>query len=723
MNISSIKRCTIVKFYVIAFLLPIGAQILAYAMGGFFPFGDKTLLIWDMDNQYISYFSWLNRVIKGESIDTLLYSFSVSYGGATIGLLGYYLLSPFNLLLLFFSGANLPLGVQVVIMCKIGSCGISMYYFLSKRFGNNNYMTALFSMMYALMGYNVTQQINVMWLDSVIILPVLLLWVSEQIMGKKRSMLPILITIAVVTNFYTAYMIIAFSILYFFVECILQRKEVKYSLKKFFLFLMEILLGLGMSSGILLPVLGEIMNVGRGGSGGILETLSLLFTINKKIFMLPMKELLGAYDRNDLIDGLPNIFISIYGFVLFIFYLLDKRHSKREKAGYGILIGTLLLSFISVGLNQIWHGFTYTSGCNYRYSFCLSFVMIVLAYLQCQIMLEQKTICRLNKFSWLLLSFLGLWFMYVTFEQYTGERLTFSSMKKWEVTGCAFLVVLMLIIMFTRSKHKKIVLLLLTGYMLIESSINIVWSLSGFECRGMKDYCEFYTSLSSTVNDIKDHDHESFFRIEHELRGLLNDAMLIGYPSITHYSSVLQDEVAQYAIEHNSLVEGIGRQATAFRANQINAEQAGEIAIKYLLTYELPDDTCNWEILKSTPFYVLENEKFKGLCYLEKQENNVQINMINSGNIHVNVRNEKNDVLVTSIPYRKGWSLMVDGVKREPILKNKLMITVPLTAGAHEISLQYHQPYLALGTLISLASLLIYLCGCHRLHRRNNIAV
>ncbi len=77
--------------------------------------------------------------------------------------------------------------------------------------------------------------------------------------------------------------------------------------------------------------------------------------------------------------------------------------------------------------------------------------------------------------------------------------------------------------------------------------------------------------------------------MEHELRDPLNDAMLIGYPSVTHYSSVIRNEVAEYAIEHHMLAEGYGRQATLYRACNLDAEEAGRYAIKYLLTYELPE--------------------------------------------------------------------------------------------------------------------------------------
>lgn len=717
-------RKVVWQWYILTFLLVAAVQIISYIMGGYYPFGDKTLLIWDMDGQYVSYFSWMNHVLKGQSIDTLLYSFSVSYGGATIGLLGYYLLSPFNILLLPFSGENLPIGIQLVILCKIACCGVSMYYFLSHRFSKNGYDVVLFSLMYAMMGYNVTQEPNVMWLDGVIILPVLLLWVFDFVKGKHRRVLPLLIAVAIITDFYIAYMVMIFAVLYFFAEWFLLYGTGKWKkcLQKFFLLVLEMLIGVGLSCAILFPVLGEIFNVGRGGSGGIAESLSLILTFDPKFFMLPMKELLGAYDTTDLVNGLPNIYISLFGFLLFLLYLLDCRHDKREKLSYGLLLAVLLLSFMSVGLNQIWHGFTYTSGCPYRYSFCISFLMIVLGYLQYQTVEEKGSFCEISHgiCGWGLLGLLVLWGGYAVYRQYTAGGVSFSTIHKWEATVAALCAVLFLLFWIKRRKNGRLFYASITLFLLAELSVNMTWSLSDFTPRSLKEYRTFYSAVSDEIQELAEKNHGSFYRVEHKLRDSLNDAMLIGYPSITHYSSVLQDEVAEYAVEHDSLVDGIGRQATEYQAARMGAEKAGEVAIKYLMTYELPENMDNWKIIKEHPFYVLENKKFKELCYFQNGEGLVKINVINSGKIHVDAETNMDTMMITSVPYREGWSIMVDGEECEPKLKDSLMTVVPLSKGRHSIEMQYHQPKLRLGCGGSIVSLAFYILYLSLLKRRQN---
>lgn len=64
---------------------------------------------------------------------SFFYSFSKAIGGEMIGEWAYYLLSPFNLLFIFFPGKSIAAGVLVVTLLKYGFCGLSFAYLLSKE--------------------------------------------------------------------------------------------------------------------------------------------------------------------------------------------------------------------------------------------------------------------------------------------------------------------------------------------------------------------------------------------------------------------------------------------------------------------------------------------------------------------------------------------------------------------------------------------------------------
>lgn len=94
--------------------------------------------------------------------------------------------------------------------------------------------------------------------------------------------------------------------------------------------------------------------------------------------------------------------------------------------------------------------------------------------------------------------------------------------------------------------------------------------------------------------------------------------------------------------------------------------------------------------------------------------------MINSGKIHVDAETNMDTMMITSVPYREGWSIMVDGEECEPELKDSLMTVVPLSKGRHSIEMQYHQPKLRLGCGGSIVSLAFYILYLSLLKRRQN---
>ena len=86
-------------------------------MFGIYPFGDKTIIVIDSNTQYVSFISYLKSVFLGNN--DFKYLFSNSLGGNFIPLLGYYLMSPFNLLSVLFSLENIKLFMTISIIIKI----------------------------------------------------------------------------------------------------------------------------------------------------------------------------------------------------------------------------------------------------------------------------------------------------------------------------------------------------------------------------------------------------------------------------------------------------------------------------------------------------------------------------------------------------------------------------------------------------------------------------
>ena len=87
-----------------------------------YPFGSKSNMIWDLNIQYVDYFAYFKQVLLGNA--HIGYSFLKSLGGNAVGIFGYYLVSPLNLLVVFFKTEDLQMFVFVITLININSSNI-----------------------------------------------------------------------------------------------------------------------------------------------------------------------------------------------------------------------------------------------------------------------------------------------------------------------------------------------------------------------------------------------------------------------------------------------------------------------------------------------------------------------------------------------------------------------------------------------------------------------
>ena len=73
--------------YAAAFLLPAAVMLAVYALIGVAPFGEKSLLVTDMDGQYVSFFSYLKDMARNGN--DFFYTFSKNLGGDMAGFAAY----------------------------------------------------------------------------------------------------------------------------------------------------------------------------------------------------------------------------------------------------------------------------------------------------------------------------------------------------------------------------------------------------------------------------------------------------------------------------------------------------------------------------------------------------------------------------------------------------------------------------------------------------------
>lgn len=96
--------------------------------------------------------------------------------------------------------------------------------------------------------------------------------------------------------------------------------------------------------------------------------------------------------------------------------------------------------------------------------------------------------------------------------------------------------------------------------------------------------------------------------------------------------------------------------------------------------------------------------------YIEKlRETTLNIDKFSENHILGDIDMKNKGFLFLSIPYDRGWTLKVDGIKKDMIVANGGFSGTFLEEGKHEIELSYSTPYLRLGAFISLCSVTILL--------------
>lgn len=376
-NIDRLKKKR-VFFYLGSFLLPLFIVGCVYFILELAPFGNKNLLVSDLGTQYMHFLSMFKRMIQEGTLS--FYSFSNVIGGTVLPLAAYYLLSPFNFIALAFPYEELPIAILLIIGLKIAFMGLTMAYYLEKTYRKSTYMTWLFSTSYSLCGFVVVYCLNFMWLDALILLPLLVLGIQRLWDEGKYLLYSLALFAAIVTNYYLGYMLCIFAVFYSFYW---RFKEDNSGFKKncvaFFkdgklFWLSSILTGVA-TSFILIPAVE-----------GMLQTKKTNFDSST---FLPYPKFgtaffsqfgLGAINFELRLDHLPTIFSGILMTMLFISYFLEKRIPKREKKATAYLLGFIFLSFWLDVINTIWHMFQSPAGFPYRNAFIFSFLVIKFAY-------------------------------------------------------------------------------------------------------------------------------------------------------------------------------------------------------------------------------------------------------------------------------------------------------------------------------------------------------
>ena len=367
------------KYLLICFAVPALIMLCMYLCFQVYPIGESSVLVLDLNGQYVYFFEGLRDIIYGEG--SLLYSFSRALGGEFVGVFAYYLSSPFSLLVALFPKDMITEALLIMFLLKVGSCGLTFGIYIEATRKRNRVATVIFATMYALCGYAVVMQHNTMWIDNLILLPIIMLGIESIIKYGKYRMFIISLAMAIFSNFYIGYMTCIFVFIYFFYyyfsgtkEEINPRGEKLHFLKSSGRMTLYCIITLAICSCLLICTY-------YGLKFGKTTFSTPNYAPEQKFDWLDMvtKLFIGSYDTVRP-EGLPFLYSGTLTLMLLPLYFYAPHIKVREKVASGLLMIVFFGSFNVSVIDLFWHGMQRPNWLNYRYSFILCFFMILFAY-------------------------------------------------------------------------------------------------------------------------------------------------------------------------------------------------------------------------------------------------------------------------------------------------------------------------------------------------------
>lgn len=433
------RKSTLVRtlfIWCVGFFAPIALLCLTSKLCNVYPFGTISFLTEDLLFQYVDFFAWFQRVLAGDG--SIFYSASQALGTNTWGLYSYYLASPFNLLIVFFDQEHLTDFAFLITALKLGCIQVATMFFLRKRFDLPLGLSLVLALCFTCSSWVASQLRNPLWLDALILLPLLAYTAHCFITEGRWKVFTALLVAAIITCWYTAYILILFLALYLFFEFYLAycKEPLRFNKRclgrRVIKFICILVLALLLSAWTFIPTILSMMGDTSSTVIGV-EQPSLISTITSHLPLVLALGILGIaflacfvalirtkrlqattklvigfaavvlivacivifrarlhpallyIDLSSIISGLvlgtwslttPQLFGSSLLVILVVACLFYKAIDLRIRIAALLFLGVLVISTFVSPLYYVWCGMRWPNGFYCRMSFLAIFVML-----------------------------------------------------------------------------------------------------------------------------------------------------------------------------------------------------------------------------------------------------------------------------------------------------------------------------------------------------------
>lgn len=343
--------------FIVPSMITLAILSIIFCFQELYPFGGNSIVQVDADFQFIPVLYRIYDFLHGSG--NIIYDDIGNGNNIYISMIIQgSIFSPVSLLLYFTSRANIINFYNIIVIVKLCLISLTTYIYINKAFKVNEYYKIVFSVLYTFSGWVILNYFNIMWLDSVILFPLIMMFLDELLSKGKYLGYIITLSLSLIISYYISYFILLFILFYSFVYIFLKLDKDRVK-KTIFRLGISTVISILISSFSLLPALYQTVISSRLGSSytrGLFDNF-----VNKSLFLM-----------------FSTMFLVMFGKLMF-------KYKKDRKNIYFYLI---LLILFGVGLfiepiNLGIHLGSYWSF-PYRYSFVTLFILMCgsLYYLQ-----------------------------------------------------------------------------------------------------------------------------------------------------------------------------------------------------------------------------------------------------------------------------------------------------------------------------------------------------
>lgn len=349
-----------------AAFLAVGAIYMIYfALRGFYPFGDRSIAWCDMEQQYVPLMMEVRSIVlEGGSV-------LLGKGGGGMNFWGVFLFfvsSPFVLLSLLVSEENVIYFVNILTVLKLAFCGASAELYFQRIFPKMpRSFGILMSIMYSLSGCVMMYYQNNMWLEMMLLFPLLLLSMFRLCEKGKWGAYALCLSAAMYLNFYISFMIVIFILIsggLMLLFCCSGRQRADIAVK---LIIGDICAAL-MTAIVWIPAFRQFTASGRGSSSADLFFGGTFFYC--------------GFDKAALLSCTAIVFAAAAEIIL------ERKKLKSGRGAFFALITAIMLAgaFIDPA-NKLWHTGSYQA-----FPFRYGFMIVLTAMSVCAVLISERTV-------------------------------------------------------------------------------------------------------------------------------------------------------------------------------------------------------------------------------------------------------------------------------------------------------------------------------------------